>query len=69
MTSYDLWKTNAPEPEYRPFRCSECRKRVENIEDHVEGEAHCVDEDTGEVGGTLEWDWSYDWRDDDPNIP
>ena len=54
---------------FRPMKCSHCRERVDNVEDRGVGEAHCWDEDSGEVTGTLDWDWAWTWRDDDPDMP
>jgi hypothetical protein len=65
---YDIWKSSPPEGEYRPFKCSGCHDRIEDP-DRNEGDIHCYDEDTGEPAGTLSYDWSWDWRDEDPNIP
>jgi hypothetical protein len=67
--SYDLWKTSAPEREFRPMKCSGCGDRVDDIEDHDENDIHCYDEDSGEPVGYLKWDWAWTWRDDDPDIP
>jgi hypothetical protein len=67
--SYDTWKTNVPGGECRPLTCDCCGDRFFTIEDHNEHEVHCRDEDTDEPVGRLVWDWGYDWRDDDPNIP
>jgi hypothetical protein len=69
MTAFDLWKTTPPQAEYRPFRCTGCRERVWETEDWNEDDVHCYDEDSGEPAGSLQYDWSYDWRDDDPSIP
>ena len=67
---YDIWKTSPPEYAWRPLVCSHCHERIDDTENHDEGEGHCPDEDDGSVYyGRLEWDWSYDWRDDDPRIP
>lgn len=55
--------------EYRPLICRGCGDTIYDTTDHDEGEAHCFNEDDGSIAGTLKWDWSYNWRDDDPSLP
>jgi hypothetical protein len=52
-----------------PLVCTECREHVYKDCEDLLDTPHCIDEDTGEVGGTLVEDLGYDFTYDDPSIP
>ena len=54
-----------------PLRCSDCHEHF--FDEGSEGDEHCCEpRDHGEAEhghGTLAFDFSYDFREEDPNIP
>jgi len=68
--SYDTWLQSPYMREIAaPLHCTGCGEHVfKNVEDR-HGQAHCVDEDSGETVGILEYDEGFDWSDLDPRIP